>query len=226
MKIILIFSVVFFFDCLFSYAGDNFPSSNIPQILHSIPESQWSNFCGRPDVLNEIKIRLNEAKKMNVKEVRNISTYTASAGSFNRYACKVNLITKNNQEISGIVSITLKKDKNSVLVGWTGDGDEFDVNDVRYGQHVGAVSKSLTCNIMGTMYDVIAQVKHGGMPPEEAFRIAKSVAKSTLTEQQVKEAVNMVYFDPGFAYAGGQALVNQIYASCMNDFKPLYKPLK
>jgi hypothetical protein len=43
-------------------------------------------------------------------------------------------------------------------------------------------------------------------------------------EELVKNIVNTVYFDPGFTYAGGQALMDQVYNKCMGIKQ--WKPLK
>lgn len=86
--------------------------------------------------------------------------------------------------------------------------------------------QELTCLWEGATYKAAAAQRDRGMSPQEAFDEDKSSDGSRmqngLSDRVVRRIVNLVYFDPDFEDAGGQALADQVYSLCM---RRLYKPL-
>ena len=84
----------------------------------------------------------------------------------------------------------------------------------------------LTCLWLGSTYKIAAKQRDLGMSPQEAFDNDKSSdgsgSQNGVSDKIVKRIINQVYFDNDFADAGGQALADQIYKTCM---RTQYKPL-
>ncbi len=89
--------------------------------------------------------------------------------------------------------------------------------------------KQTRCMRLGAIFQAIASGRESHIPPKTEFSIIKKGMNPQgvhITDAQIKNAINLVYFDPAFAYAGGVALAKQVVDSCMNDFKPEFEPLK
>ena len=232
-RILAALLMVLCFGCC-AYAEQKFPFSNIQSILENT--SLDSAFCEREDVQREIKTKLMDAKNIDVKEIVKTELYEARGGPQGRFACKVELITGKNDKLNGMVSMKLIEGKGNVLVGWTKDGDSFDENDIRVKQITQEEEKAFKCQALAETIQTIASVWHSGRSPEDSFKIAKISARNReasphnhapiMTDEHIKEFVNMVYFDPAFHWIGGFGVWDQVYHSCMNDFKPKYQPLK
>lgn len=87
--------------------------------------------------------------------------------------------------------------------------------------------KVRVCAIKGGIYRSAAFSRDQGQSPQDAFRYAEALTRAapSIPEQFVKNAVNQVYFDPGFAYAGGEALQMQVALMCTGQ-RPAFQPLK
>jgi hypothetical protein len=80
------------------------------------------------------------------------------------------------------------------------------------------------CLREGAIYQSAASLRDGGVPPQQALHTLSSMEQQGISEAFVKHAINQVYFDPGFANAGGQALGHQVANLCMHPhgtFTPL-----
>lgn len=85
------------------------------------------------------------------------------------------------------------------------------------------------CIFSGGIFQHAAVFRDHGLSPEEALRTMKpgaSEGKFGISIEFIKKAINLVYFDPGFTYASGDALAAQIRTLCMRDWKPQFQPLK
>jgi hypothetical protein len=80
------------------------------------------------------------------------------------------------------------------------------------------------CIYQGSTYEIAARLRDADMDPKEVLERIK-YAYPVLTDSFIKTAINNVYFDKDFAYAGGQALAEQMQNLCMYGPKH-YKPLK
>lgn len=86
--------------------------------------------------------------------------------------------------------------------------------------------KSRACLFKGDLFSWIAVIRNSGRSPQEAYNSSTRYLKEDIDESFLKNAINLVYFDPGFSYAGGDALKRQIMDLCMRDWKPKYQPLR
>lgn len=91
----------------------------------------------------------------------------------------------------------------------------------------------LSCRVKGEVFKNAAELRDQGGSPEWAYPIVaggwlnKQVAPIPgIDKEFVKQAINMVYFDPAFINAGGQRLASQVEGYCLRDGKPQFKPLK
>lgn len=85
------------------------------------------------------------------------------------------------------------------------------------------------CIEIGGLFVTFAQYRDMGVSPQSAFGAwhpSMDGPTKIITEKQVKKIINTVYFDPGFTYAGGQALQMQMIDSCLRGWKPRNQPLK
>lgn len=79
------------------------------------------------------------------------------------------------------------------------------------------------CALYGSVYENAAHARDHGAPPKMALDILSAYKEIPLANR--KKAINLVYFDPRFTYAGGHALEMQVYDLCMYG-PSKYKPLK
>jgi hypothetical protein len=92
--------------------------------------------------------------------------------------------------------------------------------------------QQMLCRIKGIVFMMAAENRNVGRSPEEAYQIIgggyfhKGAPDTGLTKDFVKQAINLVYFDPGFTNAGGMPLAQQIEGYCLRDGKPQFEPLK
>lgn len=85
------------------------------------------------------------------------------------------------------------------------------------------------CLFAGGVFASSAMYRDHRFAPEEALRsISRDFpnGKYGITEAFVKRVINLIYFDPSYAYAGGDALSAQVRDSCLRDGKPEFQPLK
>jgi hypothetical protein len=86
-----------------------------------------------------------------------------------------------------------------------------------------AAGDAHNCALIGNMFSAAAGWRDANMDPQTALD-ASSYMKELPVEQR-KKIINMVYFDPGLQYAGGNALMMQVVQLCLNDWKT-FQPLK
>lgn len=89
--------------------------------------------------------------------------------------------------------------------------------------------KMTGCIFKGTLFQQAASFRDYGVSPKEALRTMGqrvSGGQFGLSMDFIKHSINLVYFDPDFAYAHGQALADQIRSACLRDWKPEFQPLK
>lgn len=89
--------------------------------------------------------------------------------------------------------------------------------------------KSLTCRLKGEIFKSAAFSRDHGMSPETAYGMASGYLSSGMPDINkpfLKNTINVVYFDPSFSDAGGQALSAQVTEICLTGGKPRYQPLK
>jgi hypothetical protein len=86
---------------------------------------------------------------------------------------------------------------------------------------------TVKCVFTSAMFSSIATHKNLGVSPDETFQIAKQlmVGQNT-TDESIKKAVNLVYFNDAFSYSHPEILRLQVFDLCMRDWKPQYEPLK
>lgn len=92
----------------------------------------------------------------------------------------------------------------------------------------GTLPKNIVCQLRGEVFSSAAQIRDQGGDPKTAYGVAGQYIKpvNDIDSAYVKKAVNLVFFDPAFANAGGPRLAQQIADLCLNDGKPKFQPLK
>jgi hypothetical protein len=83
--------------------------------------------------------------------------------------------------------------------------------------------KQRDCLLKGAVFQQAAAYRDQGLPP--AYALKATMAQGGVTQDFAKKAINLVYFDPGFVGAGGDALMQQMAQVCMHPHG-LYKPLQ
>lgn len=89
--------------------------------------------------------------------------------------------------------------------------------------------KDAICGMKGLVFSAAADARDDGASPKSAFGRANQWSRFNspgVDAAFTKKAVNLVYFDPAFANAGGQRLEFQIKELCLTDGKPKYQPLQ
>jgi hypothetical protein len=86
-------------------------------------------------------------------------------------------------------------------------------------------NKVCYCSNLGSVYENSAKFRDDNFSPEYAFRLLAGVYGKTFSDKVIKNAINQVYFDSGFFYAGGHVLQDQMMNICLGNIKP-FKPLK
>ncbi|SAK53328.1 hypothetical protein AWB78_01315 [Caballeronia calidae] len=71
------------------------------------------------------------------------------------------------------------------------------------------------CMLEGAIYRQAASSRDSGNSPQMARQGLAWTKSEGFSDRFVKTAINNVYFDPGFANAGGEALANQVAEHCM-----------
>jgi hypothetical protein len=106
----------------------------------------------------------------------------------------------------------------------------------------GYYDKASMCTSFANIFQTIAAERDIGESPQKTYKIIMEVGtprsggRFGISEQQVKTAVNLIYFDPSFAHEriGSQAdpmtnnLSSAIFEACANDWKskPAFQPLR
>lgn len=86
--------------------------------------------------------------------------------------------------------------------------------------------KGRYCYMKGHLYMQSALQRDSGGSPQKSFEwFTSDKSWDVVPLAEIKKAINQIYFDPAFAYAGGDALFNQVTDICMNGPKK-WKPLK
>ena len=96
-------------------------------------------------------------------------------------------------------------------------------------KHPAQKNKLLDCAIRGEIFSRAAMLRDEGVTPQETLHFTEGYAKSKelqISIAYIKNAINLVYFDPRFTNAGGPNLANQIREDCMRNGKPEFEPLK
>lgn len=93
-------------------------------------------------------------------------------------------------------------------------------------------SKADKCMAYADAFEQSSYVRDRGQSPEHAFKYLKSIYPAEknppISEQQIKTAINLVYFDAAFAETRGRVIHAQILDLCANDWKgpKQFQPLK
>lgn len=83
------------------------------------------------------------------------------------------------------------------------------------------------CVFVAAAYQYVGSTRDHGMSPEQSLDSTIAAfgpgTSGNLPDNQLKEIINQMYFDPGFAGAGGEPLRVQVLDVCMgvNQWKPL-----
>lgn len=84
------------------------------------------------------------------------------------------------------------------------------------------------CQLLENAFVTAASTRDDGMSPKQSYATLMggigSLPGKPISSQKIKKIVNLIFFDPRFTYAGGHALGNQVFNSCMGIRQ--YKPLK
>lgn len=86
----------------------------------------------------------------------------------------------------------------------------------------------ITCMMEGQVFKTAASYRDQGMSPTQALAAVSGyerIQSGSVTPEFVKKAINLVYFDGGFAAAGGDALSQQMAEACMYP-NGRYQPLQ
>lgn len=84
--------------------------------------------------------------------------------------------------------------------------------------------RQLKCYREGSIFQQAASQRDINLSPQQTFSILKNEKLPGIDEAFIKKAINLVYFNQGFANAGGQALMMQVAQQCMDPnsgFRPL-----
>lgn len=71
------------------------------------------------------------------------------------------------------------------------------------------------CMKLGGAFRMVADGRDSNWPPQTALNTITASPATGISVEQGKQIVNLVYSDPAFVDAGGLALANQIYQSCL-----------
>jgi hypothetical protein len=83
-------------------------------------------------------------------------------------------------------------------------------------------AKVRECETEGVVFSQAADARDAGLPPAAALKSA--VSSTGISPALAKKFINLVYFDPRFIGAGGQALSEQVTQACLytgSKYKPL-----
>lgn len=83
-------------------------------------------------------------------------------------------------------------------------------------------SKNSICMAYADLFSQAASYRDIGHPPTAALENSRylflNVPNPPISEQQIKNAINLVYFDPAFSTARGRPLRMVIWETCQNDW--------
>ena len=89
-----------------------------------------------------------------------------------------------------------------------------------------------SCQQKGIVFMMAAEDRDAGRSPQEAYKIISGAYLHEgapyvgINKDGIKQAINLVYFDPGFTNARGPRFSDQVRDYCMRDGKPQFQPLK
>jgi hypothetical protein len=87
--------------------------------------------------------------------------------------------------------------------------------------------KNKVCALKGGIYGFAASARDLGLSPQDTFARAKAMNhEPTISDDYLKKAINQVYFDSGFANAGGPPLQVQVASACAAGQPIGFAPLK
>ncbi|MEF3068048.1 hypothetical protein [Pandoraea apista] len=95
-----------------------------------------------------------------------------------------------------------------------------------------AYTKDVVCMAYSDLFEQVGYSRDRGESPEHTLEYMKSlfltVKEPPISEKQIKNVINLVYFDPAFADARGKLFKKQIWDLCANDWKApkQFQPLK
>jgi hypothetical protein len=102
-------------------------------------------------------------------------------------------------------------------------------DDPKLGYH----DKINLCMAQADMFQQIAYQRGDGQSPQTAYVNVpyllklRTSGKFSITQKQIKTAINLVYFDRDFSQIPPDLLQAQVYPLCMNDWKTVqFQPLK
>ncbi len=88
--------------------------------------------------------------------------------------------------------------------------------------------KSQRCRQIGELFAIAAQLRDNGVEPQTAeeelvWRVTSQTPEITI--ERIRETVELVYFDRGYAQIQGEQLIQQINDRCLNGRGPYAHPL-
>lgn len=95
-----------------------------------------------------------------------------------------------------------------------------------------AYTKGAICMAYVDLFSQVGYSRDRGESPEHTLEYMKSlfltVKEPPISEKQIKNVINLVYFDPAFSEARGPLFRQQIWDLCANDWKApkQFQPLK
>jgi hypothetical protein len=96
----------------------------------------------------------------------------------------------------------------------------------------GYSDKTQLCIANSGMFQQIADLRDVDESPQNTLNSVlktleiRTTGKYSISEKQVKDAVNLVYFNDRFLQLNSQQIGPAIYDLCIRDFKPKFQPLK
>ena len=87
----------------------------------------------------------------------------------------------------------------------------------------------LACQLKGEVFEQVADSREHNMTPETTYQRVGAYANSgipSLDKAFIKNAINLVFFDPRFENAYGPRFQKQMTELCLSDGKPRFQPLK
>ncbi|MBV6273063.1 hypothetical protein KVP09_09060 [Alcaligenaceae bacterium CGII-47] len=88
---------------------------------------------------------------------------------------------------------------------------------------------TVTCRMEGEIFENIARARDRGMAPDAAYKNVSGYLRSGyegINEAFLKGAVNMIYFDPEFAQAGGPLFRRRMTERCIENARQKFQPLQ
>ncbi len=81
------------------------------------------------------------------------------------------------------------------------------------------------CMLKGAIFKQAAHMRDTGASPQFTLSSLSSFQSDGFSLRFLKETINLVFFDPAFINAGGDALQQQVADACLHP-NGRYRPLK